>query len=76
MVLGQDPFFNQICHQALLGKPTNGPPELSIILIDYHHDQSNILQEPLLLVSIGPHEFKFLSRNGHCLALSRLFRSS
>jgi hypothetical protein len=59
-----------------LGKPTNSLPELSIILVDYHHGQSNILQEPLLPVSTGPHEFKFLSRNGHCLSLSRLFRSS
>jgi len=27
------PYFNQICHQASLGKPTNRLPELSIILL-------------------------------------------
>jgi hypothetical protein len=47
MAPSQDPFLNQICHQASLGKPTNNLPELSIILIDYQRGQSNIRQEPL-----------------------------
>jgi hypothetical protein len=66
----------QIPDQASLGKTINSLLELSIILVNYHRSQSNVLQESLRLLSIRPDEFEFLSRNGHCFALSRRCRFS